>query len=182
MAIDQPQFIVTNEGFPVHIISVRTFFKTHRKTPFPGVASGLALRPAGGGNRVAACACLTLTERNSEKMTANLLAIIAPIMICATIGFAWERRGMPWDVDKITPLIVNAGTSCSVVSTLLKADISFFAVATVAGYAGLVHLSALVPGDSAVRLLRQDGWTFVPSLLLLTSGTIVLTDCSAAFC
>jgi len=114
-------------------------------------------------------------------MITNLLGVIAPILVCTIIGFVWDKRGLPYDVNKITPLIVNVGTPCLVVSTLLKVEINLQDVLTIFKYAVLVHVLALLIGFAAIKLTRQDIATFLPSMFLPNNGNMGLPVCLFAF-
>ena len=50
-------------------------------------------------------------------MIAELLTVIAPVVICAAIGFLWSRRGEPFDVGQVTRISVTLGTPCLIVWT-----------------------------------------------------------------
>ena len=52
-------------------------------------------------------------------MIGQLFAIIAPLFVCAGIGYGWARAGRDFDVDLVTSLIFLLGTPCLVFSTLL---------------------------------------------------------------
>jgi hypothetical protein len=51
-------------------------------------------------------------------MLNQLLAVIAPILICAGLGFAWARRGHEYPVDFVTRAVMNIGAPCLIISAL----------------------------------------------------------------
>ena len=62
----------------------------------------------------------------------DLVAVIAPVLITVTVGFGWGKAGLPFDTDQITRLITLVGTSCLVVSTVLKVSPTLDALGAVA--------------------------------------------------
>ena len=61
-------------------------------------------------------------------MLGQIAAIIAPILICAGIGFVWARLRRPFDSDFVTSLITLVGTPCLVASTLTRLHVSLDAM------------------------------------------------------
>ena len=55
-------------------------------------------------------------------MYAEILSIIAPVFICAAVGFGWARSGQPFDTQLISALVMNVGAPCLIVGTLGKVD------------------------------------------------------------
>ena len=53
-------------------------------------------------------------------MYADIASIIAPVFICAAIGFGWARSGQPFDSQLISTLVMNVGAPCLIVGTLGK--------------------------------------------------------------
>ena len=45
-------------------------------------------------------------------MVSELFSVIAPVFICAAIGFVWKHQNRPYDADLISALSVNIGTPC----------------------------------------------------------------------
>lgn len=55
-------------------------------------------------------------------MYAEIATIIAPVFICAAIGFGWARSGQPFDSHLVSTLVMNIGAPCLIVGTLGKVD------------------------------------------------------------
>ena len=55
-------------------------------------------------------------------MYAEIASIIAPVFICAAIGFGWARSGQAFDSQLISNLVMNIGAPCLIVGTLGKVD------------------------------------------------------------
>ena len=45
-------------------------------------------------------------------MLQELLAVIAPILICAGIGYTWARKGLDYPAEFVTRVVMNVGAPC----------------------------------------------------------------------
>ncbi|GAB5467977.1 MAG: AEC family transporter [Rhodospirillales bacterium] len=114
-------------------------------------------------------------------MAAEILSIIAPVFLIATIGYLWAWRKMSFDTGMVTQLTVLITTPCLVIDTFLRAQLSLDAfadmvVATLALYAAMAAVSFLV--------LKALGWSvqhFLPSLIFGNTGNMGLPLCLFAF-
>ena len=105
-------------------------------------------------------------------MAAELLAIIAPVLLSAAIGFGWVRLGRPYDADLVAALVTGIGTPCLVLSTLSKlhvggTDFLLVMLATVC-----VTLVVCTIGAVALRIagLRRDA--YLPALTFPNAGNM----------
>lgn len=114
-------------------------------------------------------------------MFLTLLAVIAPVFVCAGIGFVWEKRRLPFDLDVITPLIVYIGTPALVVATLLRVDLSIQALSEAMVYALIAHAGFAALGMGVLALTRQPATSFLPALTFPNSGNLGLPLCLFAF-
>lgn len=109
------------------------------------------------------------------------LGIIAPIIICACIGFVWSKKRLPYNADFVSTLVMNIGAPCLIVSTLSKVDIpkDFAATLVLVAASGLA-LTALL-SVLALRLARWPIREFLPALLFPNTGNMGLPLCLFAF-
>ncbi len=114
-------------------------------------------------------------------MLSNLFAIIAPVFICAAVGFVWEKRKLPYDLDQITPLVVNIGTPMLVLSTLTRAGLTMESLGTAFGYGVLMHVFAGLIGFLLLVVLKKDLPSFTPSFIFGNTGNMGLPLCLFAF-
>lgn len=114
-------------------------------------------------------------------MLPELFAIIAPILVCAGLGFAWSRSGTPYPADFVARAVMNIGAPCLVVSSLNKADVdlSLFVQVALSALWVLVAMAAL--GLFAIRGSGLKVTTFLPSLLFPNCGNMGLPLCLFAF-
>jgi len=114
-------------------------------------------------------------------MFGDLASIIAPVFICAGIGFIWQKQGRPYDTDLITTLITNIGTPCLVFFTLHEAnlkvaDFGIMALATILAITGFAAVGGVV-----LRLSGLSFRAYAPSIMFSNSGNMGLPLCLLAF-
>lgn len=114
-------------------------------------------------------------------LAADLFAIIAPVFICAAIGYAWARRGMPFDNEFTTILSSNIAMPCLIVATLARLEIGTEAFSQMA-FAGLITVVATIAAAAAVlKLTGLSQQIYLPSLVFGNTGNIGLPLCLFAF-
>ncbi|MEN8194899.1 MAG: AEC family transporter [Pseudomonadota bacterium] len=114
-------------------------------------------------------------------LASDLFAIIAPVFICAAIGYVWARRGMPFDNEFTTSLTSNIAFPCLIVATLARLEISPEAFSQMA-LAGLITVAATIAAAAAVlKLAGYSQPVYLPSLVFGNTGNIGLPLCLFAF-
>lgn len=116
-----------------------------------------------------------------QEILAATGGIIAPVFLCAALGFFWARRKLPFDMKTVTALSTDVGTPCLVVVTLSGLSIpagafadmaaASFASFAVTGGGGLILLS----------LLGRDIKAYLPILMFSNFGNMGLPLCLFAF-
>ena len=114
-------------------------------------------------------------------MLNELFAIIAPILICAGVGYAWARQGIDYPVDFVTRIVMNIGAPCLIIASFSRADIDISKMAEMALATAVILLIMLLIGVVLIRLLRLKTSTFLPSLLFSNIGNMGLPLCLFAF-
>ncbi len=114
-------------------------------------------------------------------MFSELFSIIAPILICAGLGFAWARKGLDYPVEFVTRAVMYIGAPCLIVSSFSKSGIDIGKMAEIALAAVVSLLVMLVIGAVLIRLLKLKTTTFLPSLLFPNIGNMGLPLCLFAF-
>jgi predicted permease len=114
-------------------------------------------------------------------VTGELFAIIAPILICAGLGYAWAMKGPEFPVDFVTRVVMNIGAPCLIISSFSKSGIEMGRLAQIAGGFLAVMLVMLLIGLLLTRLLHRPNSTFMPSLLFGNIGNMGLPLCLFAF-
>ena len=114
-------------------------------------------------------------------MIADLVAIIAPVLLCALLGYGWAKLGKPFDMDFVTSLVMYVGTPCLIISTFLQSppDPSDFAEMTLASLAVFLLCGGLAWGF--LLLCRLPPRDFLPVLTFPNAGNMGLPLCLFAF-
>lgn len=114
-------------------------------------------------------------------MLPQLFAIIAPVFVCAVIGYVWARAELPFDTAFTTILASNVAFPCLIVATLARLEISVGAFSQMA-VAGLLTVTATgAIAALALWLTRQPQPVFLPSLVFGNTGNVGLPLCLFAF-
>lgn len=114
-------------------------------------------------------------------MLGQLAAIIAPVFVCAAIGYLWARLRRPFETEFVTALVTNIGTPCLVASTLTKLPID---VASFGGMAlGALAVFAIVGVVAAIglRIAGLPHHSYLPALMFSNAGNMGLPLCLFAF-
>lgn len=117
----------------------------------------------------------------SPELFAQLVAVIAPVLIAAALGYGWAKLGWPMDTALVTRLVTHVATPCLVVHTLLSVDLSPAALGEMALIAATV-MAAM--GLASAGLIRLAGWpqsAFLPSMTFGNIGNMGLPLCLFAF-
>ena len=114
-------------------------------------------------------------------MFAELFSIIAPVIICAAIGFLWARSGQPYDTDLVGSLVTNIGAPCLVFSSLLRITVDPRDLGLMAGMAlAALGVSAVI-GGGALKAAGLSGRAFLPPLVFANNGNMGLPLALLAF-
>ncbi len=114
-------------------------------------------------------------------MIAALFSIIAPVIICAGIGYVWARSDTPFDIGQTTRISVNLGTPCLIIWTFdqTRPDPQIFlglGVATLCTFAGFAAIGYIV-----LRLAKLSPRDYLPALMFPNVGNMGLPLCLFAF-
>lgn len=114
-------------------------------------------------------------------MQADIFSIVAPVLICAAIGYAWARLGRPYDVSLITLLISNVGAPCLVFHSLTNLTVSISEVSTMMLVSLLAIAGCAVIGGVGLRLSGLRVRTYLPAVIFPNTGNMGLPLCVLAF-
>jgi predicted permease len=111
----------------------------------------------------------------------EIFATVAPVFLCAGVGFAWSRAGRPFDRPAVTALNIELAAPCLVFSRLVTLELDpaamgQIALATVLALAGFSALGALI-----LRALGLPAHTWLSPLVFVNAGNMGLPVCLFAF-
>jgi predicted permease len=107
-------------------------------------------------------------------MIADLIAIIAPVFLCAALGYIWGKAKRPYDTEFVTTLATSIGTPCLVFSTLTSLQVTVTAFAEIAYAAIAAVIAFAVVGGACLRLARLPNHSYLPSLMFPNAGNMGL--------
>lgn len=114
-------------------------------------------------------------------MLYQLFSVIAPVFICAVIGYVWRKQGRPYDVSLITALVTNIGTPCLVFSTLIETKLDPQAFLTM-GAATAASLAVFYPAYFLIlKAMKLSQRAFLSALVYGNCGNMGLPLCLLAF-
>ena len=111
----------------------------------------------------------------------DLASIVAPVFICAALGYLWARRGLPFDNAVITTLVYNVGGPCLILATFAKVELSAGALAEIAGASLAAYLGFAAVGFAALRAARLRMTSYLPAVIFPLTGSMGLPVCLFAF-
>lgn len=114
-------------------------------------------------------------------MIAELFTVIAPVVICAAIGYFWARSGSPFDIGQITRISVNLGTPCLIVWTFDQTRPEPQVFLEIAAAICAAFLAFAVLGYIVLRLAKLDQRSYLPALMFPNVGNMGLPLCFFAF-
>ncbi len=114
-------------------------------------------------------------------MLAQLFSVIAPLFVCAGIGYGWARAGRTFDVDLVTNLVTTVGIPCLVFHTLANLTVPAAAFATMVLATLAILAVCLAVGLAVLRVAGLPPRSFLPALLFPNTGNMGLPLCLLAF-
>lgn len=114
-------------------------------------------------------------------MLAQLFDIIAPVLFCAGLGFAWKKAGAPFDSETVTAVATNIGAPCLIVATLTRLQVGLDAFGEMALAAAAALGIFMILGIVVLKLARLPNHTFLPALVFGNTGNTGLPLCLFAF-
>jgi predicted permease len=114
-------------------------------------------------------------------MLLDILAVIAPTFLCALVGFGWVRRGLPFDTNFVSSLVLNIGAPCLLFSTFMAIEIDPRSFARMTLATVLAMLGFGVVAVALLKLARLDLRSFLFSLMFPNVGNMGLPLCLLAF-
>src|SRR3546814_19239695 len=107
----------------------------------------------------------TLFPYTTLFRSGQLAAIIAPVFVCAAIGYLWARLRRPFETEFVTALVTNVGTPCLVASTLTKLSVDVGSFGSMALGALAVFATVGVIGAIGLRLAGLPYHSYLPAIM-----------------
>lgn len=130
--------------------------------------------------RVCLRACHAAAKTRS-RMTAQLLAIIAPILIASALGFGWARMGLGFDADFIRRFVFYIGGPALIVSSLTSSQVEAESLLQVGGVAAAVWALSVLVALTVLRAMGRPLPVYLPPLVFGNQANMGVPLCMFAF-
>ncbi|MFP6639880.1 MAG: AEC family transporter [Myxococcota bacterium] len=115
------------------------------------------------------------------ETVSQLISILLPVYLCASIGYFWTRSGRSFDTDQATNLIMIIGGPCLVFSSLSDHDIDIDLMLEMFGATVLATGIMGILGAGLLRIWGLSVRTFVAPLSFGNTGNLGLPVCYFTF-
>lgn len=115
-----------------------------------------------------------------ELLTA-IFNVITPVILCVTVGFFWNKGGLPFDTKGITALVVNLGTPCLLLANLSSVELDVGVVLQMMIATVIAHFVCGFLGWFILRSMRLPVNTYLGSMVFNNTGNLGLPLCMLAF-
>jgi len=114
-------------------------------------------------------------------MFLTIFSVIAPVFICALLGYGWVKKGLAFDTPFVSRLVMEVGAPCLIFSRFMEQDIDKGAFREMALAAFTSMLLFGVFGSLVLFIARLDQRTWLPSQMFPNVGNMGLPLCLLAF-
>ena len=114
-------------------------------------------------------------------MLVEIFNVLAPVIVCAAIGFIWAKSKSDYPSEFISRLVFNVAAPCLVVSSIAQVQLSLGALIEMAGATFMALALVFVMGGLIIKLLGHDLRTYIVSLAFPNIGNMGLPICLFAF-
>lgn len=114
-------------------------------------------------------------------MYTEIFSIIAPVFICAAIGYGWARAKIPFEGEFISRLVMNIGAPCLVIGTLGKVEMSSQSMALIALATLAVLIITAIFAALICRLFTLSYRVYVAPLIFPNTINMGFPICLFAF-
>jgi len=114
-------------------------------------------------------------------MIAEIFTIIAPVIVCAGIGFSWAKLRVPYETQFVTRLVTNVGFPCLIFVSLVTSDLDADALGTM-GLTAILSVAVFAAISLAIfKLANIERRVFLPAMMFANTGNMGLPLCLFAF-
>lgn len=114
-------------------------------------------------------------------MLFQLFSVIAPVLICAVIGFVWRKQGRAFDTALVTTLVTNIGTPCLTFFTLVDTKIEIDAFLTMGAATAVTMVAFYAIYFVFLKVMKLSQKAFLSALAYGNVGNMGLPLCLLAF-
>ena len=117
----------------------------------------------------------------NPAMIYNIFSIMAPVLVCAAIGYGWARKGYGFDAEFVARLVLNVAAPCLMLATLSTVELDLNAFQRSAQACVLIAVLMAILGYLIPPLLGDSVRVYLPSFVFPNVGNMGLPVCMLAF-
>jgi predicted permease len=117
----------------------------------------------------------------TEDLYQQLIPIIAPVMICALLGYGWARSGLPFEREFLTRIIMNIGSPCLILNGITGLDVDPQAFGSMLIISITILVTCSLIGAAVLLLAGQPLRSYLPPVVFGNTGNLGLPLCLFAF-
>lgn len=106
---------------------------------------------------------------------------VAPVTVCALVGYFWARRGLAYETAFVTRMVTYVGFPCLIFKTLITVELQAEALIHMGGLALLTTAAFALIAAPVLRLAGLDLRAFLPAMTFANTGNLGLSLCLLAF-
>ena len=114
-------------------------------------------------------------------MLYQLFSVIAPVFVCAVIGYIWRKQGRAYDTAFVTTLVTNIGTPCLVFSTLIDSKMQTDAFLEMGAATAATTVAFYAIYYLFLKATKLSMKAFLSALVYGNTGNMGLPLCLLAF-
>ncbi len=114
-------------------------------------------------------------------MFVTIFSVIAPVFICALLGYGWVKKGLAFDTPFVSRLVMEVGAPCLIVSRFMEQDIDLSAFRQMALAALLSMVLFGIVASVALYAAKLNLRTWLSSQMFPNVGNMGLPLCLLAF-
>ncbi len=114
-------------------------------------------------------------------MLFTIFEVIAPVFICAMLGYGWVKKGYAFDTPFVSRLVLEIGAPCLIFSSFMEQDIDMqvFRQMSVAALVSMLLFG--LAASVVLYMAKLDKRTWLPSQMFPNVGNMGLPLCLLAF-
>ncbi len=114
-------------------------------------------------------------------MLQQVLAVVAPIIICAMVGAGWKLRRLNYPSDFIGLLVMNIAGPCLIIKSLISTPVSLDAMFDMVYVGVFIMAVTFCLGWVVLRVAGLSTATYIPPLIFPNTANMGLPVCLFAF-
>ena len=114
-------------------------------------------------------------------MYQQLIPIIAPVLLCALLGFGWARSGLPFEREFLTRLIMNIGVPCLILNSIVNLETDSAQFFRMVSIGVVAHAICATCGAVILKIARLPLRSFLPPVVFGNAGNLGIPLCLFAF-